>query len=149
MYYAKYICQRVNPAKFGDDAGTQGQVTQRGGIGTFENVEPLPTTENTQEAQMPTLTTEQQWAAAHPTREAIGEFFEEHLGATKAPPGLVANPFAPIGMIANPLGIGAGTKNPTPSPAKPWIKGALIVGGIGVAGYALAQVANVAKVIRG
>lgn len=143
--------KRLSDASMGDDESAGGPVTQRGGIGTFENVQPLPTTENVQSTQVPVQTDEQRWAATHPTQEAVGQFFEEHLGASKAPPGLVANPFAPIGMIVNPLGIGAGAikGSPTPSPAKPWIKGAIIIGGVGVIGYALAQVANVTKAIRG
>src|SRR5271154_6109219 len=93
MYYAKYICQRVNPARFGDDAGTQGQVTQSGGIGTFENPNPSPTLSNTQEDVI----------AAQQTAEAAQEQAAATLKYAHDNPFAFLSPSNPLGL---PPGVG-------------------------------------------
>ncbi len=146
MYYARAICRRVNPkvfgSSFGDDAG--GPVTQRGGIGTFENVGPSPSTQNVQED---VIAAQQAAQAAQEQAAATLKYAHD-------------NPFAFLSP-SNPLGLPPGVgprinlfpEDKTPSgqrPAmSPWVKGGLIIGAIGVTGYALSQVANVGKVIRG
>ena len=204
MYYARAICQRVNPACFGADAPINPVVTQAAiewdtvlasmlpgsgadmeqrqffvnacygagiGIGT-----PAEANLAYVLANIPGYTRKSDPAVVFGDDDDPG--FATRIGPTT--PAILQNTQAPLAQqaqaeidakadalqyahdhpfanlrLGNPLGLPPGQgpqTDPNTDPTKkmlPWVKGALIIGGIGVAGYAMGQVANVGHVIRG
>jgi len=122
MYYAHAICRRVNPAKFGDDSNDAG-----GGGSNWDNsVSPFSVVESV----LNPLGAPIRAAAAAATGTSVAKAID--------------NPVTGPMDIAEKVAERSAT-----SSAAPWLKGALIVGAIGVGGYALSQVAAIGKVIRG
>lgn len=96
------------------------------GVGVFENTQPLPTTHNDPIAysEDPETLKAEQLVYAH-----------DH-------------PFSSWWSPSNPLGLPPG-QGPQDGATSPWIKWAMVIGGVAVGGYALKQVASVGSVIRG
>ena len=132
MFYARAICKRVNPAQFGDDDPS----INSQGIGVFPNADPLPSITNTGN----TVATQQAAAEYQAAQEkAAAQLVYAH-----------DHPFSAWWSPSNPLGLPPGIgPQVDPNKINPWIKGAMILGGVTVGAYALGQVASITRSVRG